>query len=328
MIEICAVADPKIDIVLIGAHPYMHRIVTEAALEAGKHVFTQARMAHNWDDAQAMYAAAQRHPNQTTMISPPPHFMPGDRVVRRMIKEGFIGEPRNIVVQSYNGAYLDPNSPLHWRQRWDISGVNVLGLKENGVDVAMNQAAFTWGRRAAVEPDTVTAMADDRAGKARVPEALTVDDLVARRTRFLTEYQDAAYARRYTRMVALVREAEGRVAPGRADLAEAVVRNLFKLMAVKDEYEVARLYTDGRFADYRADTFKGGKAKVWLAPPIIAPKDANGRPKKIAFDGWMLDAAFPVLAKLKGLRGTPLDLFGHTDERKMERGPEPLLLAY
>lgn len=122
------VADPAIDIVWIGAHPYMHRVVTEAALEAGKHVFTQARMALNYADARAMYAAAQRHPNQTTMISPPPHFMPGDRTVRRMIAEGFIGAPRNVVVQSYNAAYLDPTTPRHWRQRWDLSGYNVLDL--------------------------------------------------------------------------------------------------------------------------------------------------------------------------------------------------------
>lgn len=122
------VADPAIDIVWIGAHPSMHRVVTEAALAAGKHVFTQARMALDYADARAMYAAAQRHPQQTTMISPPPHFMPGDRTVRRMIAEGFIGEPRNVVVQSYNAAYLDPTTPRHWRQRWDLSGYNALDL--------------------------------------------------------------------------------------------------------------------------------------------------------------------------------------------------------
>jgi indolepyruvate ferredoxin oxidoreductase len=90
-------------------------------------------------------------------------------------------------------------------------------------------------------------------------------------------------------------------------------------MAYKDEYEVARLYTDGRFAAYRGQTFKGGKTKVWLAPPLLAPKGPDGKPKKIAFGGWMLDAAFPTLAKLKGLRGTALDIFGYTAERKMER---------
>ena len=122
------VADPRVDIVWIGAQPYLHRVVTEAALAAGKHVFTQARMALSFADAKAMYAAAERHPHQTTMISPPPHYLPGDRVVRRLIAEGFIGEPRNIVVQSYNAAYLDASAPRHWRQEWAISGYNALDL--------------------------------------------------------------------------------------------------------------------------------------------------------------------------------------------------------
>ncbi len=91
-------------------------------------------------------------------------------------------------------------------------------------------------------------------------------------------------------------------------------------MAYKDEYEVARLYTDGRFAAELAGTFKGGKARVWLAPPIIGAKGPDGKPKKIAFGGWMLDYAFPLMAKMKGLRGGPFDIFGKTEERKMERG--------
>jgi indolepyruvate ferredoxin oxidoreductase len=90
-------------------------------------------------------------------------------------------------------------------------------------------------------------------------------------------------------------------------------------MAYKDEYEVARLYTDGRFAAYRAETFKGGEDKVWLSPPILAPRDPEGRPKKLAFGGWMLNAAFPVLARARRLRGTPLDPFGRTHERRTER---------
>jgi predicted dehydrogenase len=122
------VQDPAIDIVWIGAHPYMHRPVTEAALAAGKHVFTQARMAPNYADARAMYDAAEAHPELTTMISPPPHFMRGDRAVRKLISEGYIGEPRNVVVQSYADAYLKPDSPIHWRQNWDMSGLNVLDM--------------------------------------------------------------------------------------------------------------------------------------------------------------------------------------------------------
>ncbi|MDO8913022.1 MAG: indolepyruvate ferredoxin oxidoreductase family protein, partial [Phenylobacterium sp.] len=151
----------------------------------------------------------------------------------------------------------------------------------------------------------------------------TLDTLIARRQEFLGAYQDAAYAQDYRAFVERVRQAEAPL--GKTLLAESVARNLFRLMAYKDEYEVARLYSDGRFEAEKNGTFKGGKAKVWLAPPIIAPKDANGRPKKIAFGGWMLDLGFPMLAKLKGLRGTGFDLFGYSEERKMERG---LIAAY
>ena len=115
-----------------------------------------------------------------------------------------------------------------------------------------------------------------------------------------------------------MRAAEARVSDS-TDLTRAAAVSLYKLMAYKDEYEVARLYTDGRFAAYRAQTWKGGRAKVWLSPPLLARKGADGKPTKTAFAPWMLDAVFPALARLKGLRGGPLDLFGRTDERKMER---------
>lgn len=168
------VADPQIDIVWVGAHPYMHRIVTEAALEAGKHVFTQARMALNYADARAMYAAAERHPNQTAMISPPPHFMPGDRMVRRMIAEGYIGEPRNIVVQSYNAAYLDPQTPLHWRQNWEISGYNALDL---GMMIEVtNRWLGPMKRVTALERTFTTERPDGKGGMGKVerPDTLSV----------------------------------------------------------------------------------------------------------------------------------------------------------
>lgn len=122
------IADPAIDIVWVGAHPYMHRVATEAALNAGKHVFTQARMALNYEDARAMYLAAQQHPNLTTMISPPPHFMRGDRAVRKLLAEGYVGQPTNVVVQSFTDPYINTTSPVHWRQNWGISGYNVLDL--------------------------------------------------------------------------------------------------------------------------------------------------------------------------------------------------------
>jgi indolepyruvate ferredoxin oxidoreductase len=160
------------------------------------------------------------------------------------------------------------------------------------------------------------------------PETMPLDDLIVRRTAELTAYQNAAYADRYARRVAQVRAAEAG-AQGQQGVGEhltrAVATNLYKLMAYKDEYEVARLYTDGRFAAELAGTFKGGKAKIWMSPPLISPKGPDGKPKKIALGGWMINLVFPVLIRMKGLRGGPLDIFGKTDERRMERG---LIVSY
>ncbi|MDP3633682.1 indolepyruvate ferredoxin oxidoreductase family protein [Phenylobacterium sp.] len=192
-------------------------------------------------------------------------------------------------------------------------------IRLNGVQAEANLQAFELGRRVAHDPA--------ERGKAEAdvptPETMPLAELIAHRARELTAYQNQAYARRYLTRVEDVAKAEAIF--GSEVLTRSVAVNLYKLMAYKDEYEVARLYSDGRFEAEKNGTFKGGKAKVWLAPPIIAPKDANGRPKKIAFGGWMLDLGFPMLAKLKGLRGTGFDLFGYSEERKMERG---LIAAY
>jgi indolepyruvate ferredoxin oxidoreductase len=187
-------------------------------------------------------------------------------------------------------------------------------IRLNGVDAEANLQAFELGRKAAFDPASRAKREDD----VPTPETLPLDELIAGRARELTAYQSAGYARCYLDRVERVRAAE--TALGSTALTRAVAVNLYKLMAYKDEYEVARLYTDGRFAAYREETFRGGKAKVWLSPPLLSPKGPDGKPKKIAFGGWMLDAAFPLLAKLKGLRGGPLDLFGHSAERRMERG--------
>jgi len=186
-------------------------------------------------------------------------------------------------------------------------------IRLNGVEADANLQAFELGRMAAHDPAARGPGAND----APTPETMPLDELIARRTQELTAYQDARYAARYRALVDAVQAAEAPL--GGTALTRAVAVNLYKLMAYKDEYEVARLYTDGRFADYRAETFKGGKAKVWLAPPLLGPKGPDGKPRKIAFGGWMLDAAFPILAKLKGLRGTPLDPFGATEDRRLER---------
>ncbi|MGI8561001.1 MAG: DUF6537 domain-containing protein, partial [Luteimonas sp.] len=136
---------------------------------------------------------------------------------------------------------------------------------------------------------------------------------------FLTDYQNAAYARRYSQLVDKVRAAEQAKAPGSTDLGEAVACYFFKLMAYKDEYEVARLYTSGDFKRKLQQQFEGDYTlRFHLAPPLLAKKDADGRLLKREFGGWVM-GAFGVLAKLRFLRGTPLDIFGHTVERRSER---------
>jgi indolepyruvate ferredoxin oxidoreductase len=186
-------------------------------------------------------------------------------------------------------------------------------IRLNGVEAEANLQAFELGRKAAFDPSFRGKREDD----VPTPQTMPLDELIAHRVKELTAYQDAAYASRYLAQVEKVRAAEAKL--GSDALTRAVAISLYKLMAYKDEYEVARLYSDGRFASYRAETFKGGKAKVWLAPPLLARKGPDGKPKKMAFSPWMLDLAFPTLAKLKGLRGGPLDVFGMTAERKMER---------
>ncbi|KQW72965.1 indolepyruvate ferredoxin oxidoreductase [Phenylobacterium sp. Root77] len=187
-------------------------------------------------------------------------------------------------------------------------------IRLNGVQAEANLQAFELGRRVAHDPSLARAAEEHTP----TPETMPLDELIAHRTRELTAYQNAAYAKRYADTVAKVAAAE---APLGADaLTRAVAVNLYKLMAYKDEYEVARLYTDGRFAAERGKTFKGGKAKILLSPPLIAPKGPDGKPKKIEFGGWMLETAFPIMARMKSLRGGPLDIFGRTEERRMERG--------
>jgi indolepyruvate ferredoxin oxidoreductase len=194
----------------------------------------------------------------------------------------------------------------------------------NGAAVKMNTDAFRWGRRAAADLPSVLAAAfppkteSDGFGHRRLSETLA--EKIERRRLFLTDYQDAAWATRYTDFVARVQATEAARTPGRSSLTEAVARYLFKLMAYKDEYEVARLYTDGNFLKTVRDRFEGDyKLKFHLAPPATAPRDpATGHLRKQEFGPWML-AGFSVLAKLKRLRGTRFDPFGRNPERRMER---------
>jgi indolepyruvate ferredoxin oxidoreductase len=193
-------------------------------------------------------------------------------------------------------------------------------IELNGEAVAMNIAAFRWGRRAAHDPDGVRKLVQSAQGAEEPTVATTLDDIVARRAGFLCAYQNARYARRFTDRIARMRQAEAKAAPGSSLVTEAAARNLFRLMAIKDEYEVARLYTDGSFRKQLAAQFRDfDRLEFHLAPPVLGRKGPDGQPRKSSFGPWMMKA-FGVLASLKWLRGTPFDLFGYSAERRMERG--------
>ena len=192
-------------------------------------------------------------------------------------------------------------------------------IELNGVAVKMNQQAFLWGRRAAHDLKAVEAVIAS-AIRSETPRPDTLDEMIARRVEFLTGYQNAAYAQAYEGFVAQVRAKEQAVKPGSDALSKAVARYLFKLMAYKDEYEVARLYTDGSFERQVAAKFKGQyEIRHHLAPPLFARRDPEtGHLQKQEFGPWIRQA-MGVLAKLRFLRGTAFDPFGRTEERRSER---------
>ena len=196
-------------------------------------------------------------------------------------------------------------------------------IEMNGEAVPMNIAAFRYGRRAAVDPKAIETLIEPRPQQQNDSLRLSQSfaETVDRRVKFLAAYQNASYAQRYRNWIEKVRTVEAEKAPGQSGLAEAVARYLFKLMAYKDEYEVARLYADTSFLDRVKSSFDGDNLsfEFHLAPPLLARRDpATGEPKKMSFGPWML-TVFRLLAKLKFLRGTAFDLFGYTKERRIER---------
>jgi indolepyruvate ferredoxin oxidoreductase len=207
-------------------------------------------------------------------------------------------------------AFQKGHVPLH-----EASLMKAIEL--NNVSVAFNKAAFNWGRSAAHDLASVTKVA----APAKVIEfkrTQTLDEIVNRRIELLTAYQNAGYAAQYKGFVDSVRAEESKLGKG-TRLSEAVARYLYKLMAYKDEYEVARLHTDPAFRDKIAAMFEGDiKVKFHLAPPLMAKHDKQGHAIKREYGPWMM-SAFGVLAKFKGLRGTALDPFGYTAERRVER---------
>jgi len=205
-----------------------------------------------------------------------------------------------------------------WQKgRVPLSHASVMRAMElNGVQVDNNKAAFEWGRRCAHDLASVQSLFKAAAVIEFVRKP-GVDEVIARRVEFLTGYQDAAYAAQYKSFVEKVRAAEAPLSSTK--LTEGVARYLFKLMAYKDEYEVARLHTDPAFVARIASMFEGDYKLVHhLAPPLTAKRNDKGELVKRPFGPWMR-TGFGVLAKLKGLRGTAFDVFGRTAERRMER---------
>jgi len=194
-------------------------------------------------------------------------------------------------------------------------------IEVNGVSIKMNTQAFQLGRLAAADPARLAAMmkGQDETVAPKTLESMSLDEIIAHRSALLSNYQDEKLAERYRRLVTQVRDAALKGGFGEA-LPRAVAINYAKLLAYKDEYEVARLYTDGNFEKQLRDQFEGDfKFNFNLAPPLLGGgTDALGRPKKRAFGAWMMPV-FRLLAKMRWLRGTAFDIFGYSADRRLER---------
>jgi indolepyruvate ferredoxin oxidoreductase len=208
-----------------------------------------------------------------------------------------------------------------WQKGWvPLTEASLMrAIELNAVSIDFNKQAFNWGRIAANDLAAVQRLVAP-SQVIELKRAPSLDDIIIKREAFLTEYQNLAYAQTYSAFVAQVKAAESKTANGKPlRLTEAVAKYLFKLMAYKDEYEVARLYTNGKFEAKVAAMFEGDYAiHFHLAPPLFAKRDQQGHLIKQQFGPWMMKA-FGLLAKMKSLRGTALDIFGYTAERKMER---------
>ncbi|MGI6852102.1 indolepyruvate ferredoxin oxidoreductase family protein [Mesorhizobium sp. 1B3] len=202
-------------------------------------------------------------------------------------------------------------------------GSILAAIKLNRVAIDMNTTAFRLGRLAAQKPqvlnDVIAGDIESPLHGYRKPSA-SLAEAITRRVEFLADYQDRRYATRYENFVGKVRRREIEVTGSEGALSEAVARGLFKLMAYKDEYEVARLYSGKAFREMLSETFSAvDRLSIHLAPPMLAKRDpATGEPRKVAFGPWALKL-FSVLAKMRRLRGTAFDPFGYTEERRSER---------
>ncbi len=231
------------------------------------------------------------------------HFVEAERLARALVGDAIA---TNMLMVGF--AWQQGGIP--------ISRDSLLqAIRLNGAAVAMNLAAFEWGRRAAFD----LSAAEAAAGIVIDPTWPSLDDTVERRVAFLTDYRSRRYAARYKARVQKIAAAETRVMPDATALAEKVAHSLFKLMAIKDEYEVARLFADGSFARQLREEFESWEGlEFHLAPPLTARRDRYGHLNKKAYGPGMM-RAFRLLARLKFLRGTIVDPFARTRERRWER---------
>jgi indolepyruvate ferredoxin oxidoreductase len=191
-------------------------------------------------------------------------------------------------------------------------------IELNGVAIESNKLAFALGRLAAADPQALERLAGQSAPAPKAADLFAPGGLVDRRMQFLTDYQDASLAKRYRALVDAVHAREQGLGRG-TPMTEAVAQQFARLLAVKDEYEVARLYTDGRFQAALSEQFEdAGSLRFHMAPPLLARRGPDGKPRKMSFGPWMM-GAFRLLAKVRRIRGRWFDPFGHTEERKMER---------
>ena len=227
-----------------------------------------------------------------------------------------------VAVQALGDSiYINPMVlGFAWQKGWVPLSREAIwrAMELNEVAVAQNQAAFEWGRHCAHDWPSVQRLLQP-AQTVAFHKPASLDDVIAQRATDLTAYQNAAYAKRYTDWVQRVREAETRACPGKTSLTDAVARNLYKLMAYKDEYEVARLHSDDAFLQSLQAQFEGDvQLHYHLAPPLLARTNDKGELVKQAFGPWVRHA-FGVLKHLRFLRGTAFDVFGYTEERRTER---------
>ncbi|HEY7776389.1 MAG TPA: DUF6537 domain-containing protein, partial [Kineobactrum sp.] len=279
------------------AHGRTHAVINEAEVATSAFIL----------DPDARFpAAAMKGKVVAEVGEPATFFIDSTRIATQLLGDSIAS---NLFLLGYA-----------WQQ--GLVPVSAVALEQaielNGVATGFNKQAFLWGRRCADQPARVLKMVEDLAPAA--PARLqTLDEIIADRSARLTDYQNDALAERYREQVARVRFADPR-ADDADSVTMAVARNLHKLMAYKDEYEVARLYTDGEFLRKVAQQFEGDyQLRFNMAPPLFSKRDPNtGHLLKQEFGPWMM-RAFGVLARLRVLRGTRLDLFGYTAERKRER---------